>query len=60
MADMPVLLPQGYGDTEFVEANAELLEGDVLSLFVPPVRSQSGGHARARDDRVDRTPAATR
>ena len=33
MADIPVLLPQGYGDTEFVEANAELLEGDVLSLF---------------------------
>jgi len=36
LADVPVLLPQGYPDAQFVAANAELLEGDVLSLFVRP------------------------
>ena len=45
MADIPVLLPQGYGDTEFVEANAELLEGDVLSLS--PARSKPIRKARS-------------
>ena len=43
MADIPVLLPQGYADTEFVEANAELLEGDVLSLFSRPFEANQEG-----------------
>ncbi|MET0908642.1 MAG: ABC transporter substrate-binding protein [Ilumatobacteraceae bacterium] len=43
MAEIPVLLPQGYGDTEFVEANAELLEGDVLSLFSRPFEANQEG-----------------
>ena len=43
MADIPVLLPQGYGDTEFVEANAALLEGDVLSLFSRPFEANQEG-----------------
>ena len=43
MADVPVLLPQGYADTEFVEANAELLEGDVLSLFSRPFEANQEG-----------------
>jgi hypothetical protein len=43
MADVPVLLPQGYGDTEFIQANASLLEGDVLSLFVRPIEADQEG-----------------
>ena len=43
MADVPVLLPQGYADAEFAEANAELLEGDVLSLFVRPFEANQEG-----------------
>ena len=43
MADVPVLLPQGYGDAEFVETNASLLEGDVLSLFVRPFEANQEG-----------------
>ena len=43
MTDVPVLLPQGYADAEFAEANAELLEGDVLSLFVRPFEANQEG-----------------
>ena len=43
MIDVPVLLPQGYPDLEFIEANADLLEGDVLSLFVRPFEADQSG-----------------
>ena len=43
MADVPVLLPQGYADAEFADANASLLEGDVLSLFVRPFEANQEG-----------------
>jgi branched-chain amino acid transport system substrate-binding protein len=39
MADVVVSLPQGYGDDEYLSANADLLEGDVLSLVYRPVEA---------------------
>jgi hypothetical protein len=39
MADVVVSLPQGYGDDEYLSANADLLEGDVLSLAYRPVEA---------------------
>ena len=42
MGDVVVVLPQGYSDTEFVSANAALLEGDIMGVAVPAVRGRPG------------------
>ena len=43
MADVAVQLPQGYADYGFVEANADVLEGDVLSMPYRPFEADSQG-----------------
>ena len=37
-----VVLPQGYSDTEFVQANADLLEGDLMSVAYRPIEADPG------------------
>lgn len=37
-----VALPQGYGDTEYLETNAALLEGDILSVRYRPFEADAG------------------
>lgn len=37
-----VALPQGYGDDEFLQTNAELLEGDSLSVRYRPFEAEAG------------------
>ena len=36
MGDIPIVLPQGYSETAFVSTNADLLEGDLMSVFFHP------------------------
>lgn len=38
-----VVLPQGYGDTEFLTANADLLEGNLLGVAYRPMEADAGG-----------------
>lgn len=40
MEDVVIQLPQGYGDDEFLAANADLLEGDMLTLTYRPVEAE--------------------
>lgn len=42
MGSVPIVLPQGYADTTFLSANAELLEGDFLSLLYRPLEADAG------------------
>lgn len=42
MGDAPIVLPQGYADDTFVGSNAELLEGDYLSLQYRPLEADAG------------------
>lgn len=42
MGDVPVVLPQGYSDSEFVETNADLLEGDYLNVPQRPFEADPG------------------
>ena len=37
-----VALPQGYGDDEFLSTNADLLEGDILSVRYRPFEAEAG------------------
>ena len=37
-----VVLPQGYGDSKFISGNADLLEGDLLSVPYRPVEADAG------------------
>ncbi len=37
-----VVLPQGYGDSKFISNNADLLEGDLLSVPYRPVEADPG------------------
>jgi len=37
-----VVLPQGYGDDEFLQNNADLLEGDILSVRYRPFEAEAG------------------
>ncbi|MET0909335.1 MAG: ABC transporter substrate-binding protein [Ilumatobacteraceae bacterium] len=37
-----VVLPQGYSDSEFVQANADLLEGDIMSVAYRPFEADPG------------------
>lgn len=37
-----VALPQGYGDSEYLETNADLLEGDILSIRYRPIEADPG------------------
>ncbi|HEU5083730.1 MAG TPA: ABC transporter substrate-binding protein [Acidimicrobiales bacterium] len=37
-----VALPQGYGDQEYLQANADLLEGDILSVRYRPFEADAG------------------
>lgn len=37
-----VVLPQGYGDDEFLSTNADLLEGDILSVRYRPFEAEAG------------------
>ena len=41
MADVTVVLPQGYGDDEFLSTNADLLEGDLLTTAYRPVEAEA-------------------
>src|SRR3546814_20844250 len=43
MSDVLVQLPQGYADAEFAAANADLLEGDILSTYVRPLEANPEG-----------------
>lgn len=40
MDDVTVVLPQGYGDDEYLSANADLLEGDMLALAYMPAEAE--------------------
>ena len=42
MGDVVVALPQGYSDTEFVSANAALLEGDIMGVPYRPIEADPG------------------
>ncbi len=42
MGDVVVVLPQGYSDTEFVSANAALLEGDIMGVPYRPIEADPG------------------
>ena len=42
MGDVVVVLPQGYSDTEFVSANAALLEGDIMGVAYRPIEADPG------------------
>ncbi len=42
MGDIVVSLPQGYSDTEFAASNADLLEGDLMSVFFRPFEADPG------------------
>jgi ABC-type branched-subunit amino acid transport system substrate-binding protein len=42
MSDVTMILPQGYGDTEFIAANASLLEGDLLATYFRPLEANPG------------------
>ena len=39
LGDVPMLVPQGYADTEFVSENADLLEGDLMQTYVRPIEA---------------------
>jgi len=43
MTDVPVTLPQGYGDTGFLEANKDVLEGSMLSASYTPFEATVEG-----------------
>jgi Periplasmic binding protein len=43
LIDVPVLIPQGYADTDFVNTNAALLEGDPLGVFFRPFEADQDG-----------------
>ena len=43
MGDVPVMLPNAYGDTEYLEGNAELLEGDYIGLMYRPIEADPAG-----------------
>ena len=43
MGDVVVALPQGYGDTDFLSANAALLEGDILMTTYLPFEADGEG-----------------
>src|SRR3546814_20755598 len=43
MSDVLVQLPQGYADAEFAAANADLLEGDILSTYLRPLAATPAG-----------------
>ena len=45
MGDVPVLLPQGYGDRDYLAANADLLEGDIIGISYRPFESDPAGTA---------------
>lgn len=40
--DVTVVLPQGYGDDEFISANAALLEGNMLGTAFRPIEADPG------------------
>jgi branched-chain amino acid transport system substrate-binding protein len=42
MDDVVVALPQGYGDDPYLTANAEALEGDILSIRYRPIEADPG------------------
>jgi hypothetical protein len=42
MTDVIVVLPQGYGDTEFLTANADVLEGDLMGVAFRPLEADPG------------------
>ncbi len=42
MSDVTVILPQGYGDTDFITNNADVLEGNVLGVAFRPVEAGVG------------------
>lgn len=42
MTDVVVALPQGYADTDFIAANADLLEGDILGVPYRPFEADPG------------------
>jgi hypothetical protein len=42
MNDTVVVLPQGYGDAEFISANADVLEGSVLGVSYRPLEADPG------------------
>ncbi len=42
MTDVTMVLPQGYGDDEFISTNAELLEGDLLGTQFRPLEADPG------------------
>ena len=42
MGDVTMVLPQGYGDTEFITTNAALLEGDLLATQFRPLEANPG------------------
>jgi ABC-type branched-subunit amino acid transport system substrate-binding protein len=40
--DVTIVLPQGYGDTGFLTANADVLEGDLLATAYRPAEADPG------------------
>lgn len=43
MGDVNIILPQGYSDTEFASSNADLLEGDLMSVGFRPYEADPAG-----------------
>ena len=42
MSNVTMILPQGYGDEEFITTNAALLEGDLLATQFRPLEADPG------------------
>jgi branched-chain amino acid transport system substrate-binding protein len=43
MGDVPLVLPNAYGDQEYLTANADLLEGDYIGLMYRPLEANQEG-----------------
>ena len=43
MGDVPLVLPNAYGDEEYLSGNAELLEGDYIGLMYRPLEANPEG-----------------
>ena len=43
MGDVPLVLPNAYGDEEYLTQNAELLEGDYIGLMYRPLEANQAG-----------------
>lgn len=43
MGDVPVVLPNAYGDADYLSANAELLEGDYIGVSYRPLEADPSG-----------------